>query len=249
MVIDAAMRDRLYDLVLMDIQMPGCDGFAATRAIRAEGIGPDIMPIIALTANAFPDDITAARDAGMQAHLAKPLVFANLARVLQRWLPTRIIEHDEEQEDPAKEESMGQFAVGARQPLLESTLPDPATLLPAPADTPVKPSIPAQSHSPALLGRWNERRSEAVEAVRDALEKGDLGADERCEETFAKLARLVHKLAGTAAIFGEAELGDKASVFERALREPFSAELVESLAYDLLCVADDPADRLDQTGT
>ena len=97
MVIDSVMRDKPYDLVLMDIQMPGCDGYAATRAIRADGIGPDQIPIIALTANAFPEDIVAAREAGMQAHLAKPLVFADLARALQRWLPTRIVEHDEEQ--------------------------------------------------------------------------------------------------------------------------------------------------------
>ena len=92
MVIDAVMRARPYDLVLMDVQMPDCDGLAATRAIRAEGIGPGLLPIIALTANAYPEDVAAARAAGMQAHLAKPVVFAQLARALQRWLPTRIVE-------------------------------------------------------------------------------------------------------------------------------------------------------------
>ncbi|MEM8726866.1 MAG: ATP-binding protein, partial [Pseudomonadota bacterium] len=92
LVFDAMMRGAPYDLVLMDIQMPGCDGYAATRAIRDEGITPHLLPIIALTANAFPEDIAAARDAGMQAHLAKPLEFSELARALQRWLPTRIVE-------------------------------------------------------------------------------------------------------------------------------------------------------------
>jgi signal transduction histidine kinase/CheY-like chemotaxis protein len=86
MEIDSIMRGRPYDLVLMDVQMPDCDGLAATRAIRAEGIGPGLLPVIALTANAFPEDIAAARAAGMQAHLAKPVVFAQLARILQRWL-------------------------------------------------------------------------------------------------------------------------------------------------------------------
>ncbi|NJO14142.1 MAG: response regulator, partial [Rhizobiales bacterium] len=76
MVIDSIMRGRPYDLVLMDVQMPDCDGYEATRAIRAEGIGPDLLPIIALTANAFPEDVAAARAAGMQAHLAKPMVLA-----------------------------------------------------------------------------------------------------------------------------------------------------------------------------
>jgi PAS domain S-box-containing protein len=93
MVIDSVMRDRLYDLVLMDVQMPGCDGYAATRAIRAEGIGPDLLPVIALTANAFPEDIAAARAAGMQAHLSKPIALSDLVQVLQRWLPTRIVEN------------------------------------------------------------------------------------------------------------------------------------------------------------
>ncbi len=92
MVIDRMLRGQPYDLVLMDVQMPGCDGYAATRAIREEGIGPDVLPIIALTANAFPEDVAAARKAGMQAHLAKPLVFSNLAQALQRWLPTEIVE-------------------------------------------------------------------------------------------------------------------------------------------------------------
>ena len=94
MVIDSIMRARPYDLVLMDVQMPGCDGLTATRAIRAEGIGPALLPVIALTANAYPEDVAAARDAGMQAHLAKPVVLPQLARALQRWLPTRIVEDE-----------------------------------------------------------------------------------------------------------------------------------------------------------
>ncbi|MDY7097416.1 MAG: ATP-binding protein [Pseudomonadota bacterium] len=84
MVIDSMVRGTPYDLVLMDVQMPGCDGYAASRAIWAEGITPDQLPIVALTANAFPENVAAARDAGMQAHLAKPLVFAKLAKALQR---------------------------------------------------------------------------------------------------------------------------------------------------------------------
>ena len=249
MVIEASMRDRLFDLVLMDIQMPGCDGYAATRAIRAEGIGPEQMPIIALTANAYPDDRARARDSGMQGHLAKPLVFADLARVLQRWLPTRIVDDEDEGTDcppfTAKEAPSESRASETSMPMQD----DRISASPAPAMQTPAPSIPSQAHSPALLARWNERRSEAIEAVRDALARGELGAEVPCEETFDALARLVHKLAGTAAIFGEGELGEKASAFERALRERFAPDLIERIAFDLLSIADDPTDRFEQTGT
>jgi HPt (histidine-containing phosphotransfer) domain-containing protein len=53
------------------------------------------------------------------------------------------------------------------------------------------------------------------------------------------LARLVHKLAGTAAIFGEAELGDQAAALERAIRQNLSAHLRRALARDLLELAAD----------
>ncbi|MHA7821032.1 MAG: ATP-binding protein [Erythrobacter sp.] len=251
MVIDSVMRAKPYDLIFMDIQMPGCDGYAATRAIRAEGIGPDMMPIVALTANAFPEDIAAARKAGMQAHLSKPLVFAELARALQRWLPTRIVEHSGEASDGTRDEdrihppkpqerhhrrratdTLGTTMIRKGQPQPQEDTPAPAT-----------PTLQPQTHSPALLARWNERRSEAIEEVRKALANGDLSEAEPPAEAFDRLARLVHKLAGTAGIFGEPELGEQAAAFERALRTPLDPKTLERMAFELLSVADDPADR------
>ena len=77
-----------YDLVLMDIQMPEMDGYTASRSIRKQD-RPDAstIPIIALTANAFADDILAARQAGMDMHMAKPFDIGQLKEVLARWLP------------------------------------------------------------------------------------------------------------------------------------------------------------------
>ncbi|MBQ7208253.1 MAG: amino acid permease [Lentisphaeria bacterium] len=63
-----------YDAVLMDIQMPVMDGYAATKEIRSlKDPKRAAVPILAMTANAFPEDIKAAEAAGMQAHIAKPI--------------------------------------------------------------------------------------------------------------------------------------------------------------------------------
>ena len=70
----SASQPGYYDLVLMDIQMPVMDGYEAARAIRGLD-NKDLagIPIIAVTANAFKEDVAAAKEAGMQGHIAKPL--------------------------------------------------------------------------------------------------------------------------------------------------------------------------------
>ncbi|RGV45388.1 response regulator [Collinsella sp. AF14-35] len=74
-----------FDAILMDIMMPGMDGYEATRAIRlSEKADAADIPIIALTANAFAEDAKAAHDAGMNAHLPKPLDFNKLKNILAR---------------------------------------------------------------------------------------------------------------------------------------------------------------------
>ena len=74
-----------YDCILMDIQMPVMDGFEATRAIRK--MFPDKrVPIIALSANAFDEDRRKSLEAGMDGHLAKPVVIAQLEDALKKYL-------------------------------------------------------------------------------------------------------------------------------------------------------------------
>ncbi len=74
------------DLVLMDVQMPVMDGYAATRKIREReaAVGTRRVPIVALTANAFGEDATHALAVGMDAHLAKPYVQSDLRALLSR---------------------------------------------------------------------------------------------------------------------------------------------------------------------
>ena len=74
-----------FDAILMDIMMPGMDGYEATRTIRlSEKADAATIPIIALTANAFAEDAKTAHDAGMNAHLSKPLDFEKLKNILAR---------------------------------------------------------------------------------------------------------------------------------------------------------------------
>ena len=74
-----------YALVLMDIQMPRMGGHEAARVLREAGIGAGELPIVGLSANAFPEDTAAALDAGMQAHITKPLRLEALAAVLREF--------------------------------------------------------------------------------------------------------------------------------------------------------------------
>jgi CheY-like chemotaxis protein len=76
-----------YDLILMDIQMPVLDGYGAVRMIRssarADAAG---IPIYAMTANTFAEDVARAREAGMNGHIAKPLDIGTLMHVLRKEL-------------------------------------------------------------------------------------------------------------------------------------------------------------------
>ncbi|MCB2085005.1 MAG: MASE1 domain-containing protein [Sphingomonadaceae bacterium] len=194
-VMEAQAEGQAFQLVLMDVQMPECDGYTATQTIRSLGIASEILPIVALTANTFDDDVRAALDAGMQGHLAKPLVFAELEGVLVQWLPTC---------------DVGTGTTGR----------------PAPAAGPA-------FVDPAMEQRWFERRREALESVDTALRSGMTEV-----EKLEPLARIVHKLAGTAGMFGEAELGERARTLEGALRdENTAAEERNRLAQELLAAA------------
>ena len=187
MALCARDEGRPYDLVLMDIQMPDCDGYEATRAIRLAGLEADSLPIIALTANAYREDVEAAKRAGMQAHLAKPLAFEQLVEALVRWLPHRVVE------EPA--------------PRIASPSPDVNRL-------------------------WQTRRTEALDALRSAVEDGL-----RDPETKRQLARHMHKLAGTAGMFDEDALGQEAAALERRLLGEDDIEALRSAAHRVLDLA------------
>ena len=79
-------EEQEIDLILMDIMMPGMDGLEATRRIRTctHPRGATV-PIIAISANAFADDIQKAKNAGMNEHLAKPFEMEKVLRAISRY--------------------------------------------------------------------------------------------------------------------------------------------------------------------
>ncbi|MBQ2334786.1 MAG: response regulator, partial [Victivallales bacterium] len=86
----SASQPGYYQLVLMDVQMPVMNGYEATQAIRTLP-EPKLasIPIIAMTANAFAEDVQAAKEAGMDAHVAKPLSVEKMMKTLTEVLSTK----------------------------------------------------------------------------------------------------------------------------------------------------------------
>ncbi|MDR1978483.1 MAG: response regulator [Synergistaceae bacterium] len=79
-----------YDMIFMDVQMPEVDGYEATRRIRSLDVpGAKDIPIVAMTANVFREDIAKCLDAGMNDHVGKPLDFDEVLDRLRKYLPQR----------------------------------------------------------------------------------------------------------------------------------------------------------------
>ena len=165
-IVEVRGSPEAFDVVLMDIQMPNLDGLEATRKLRAAGITADSLPIIALTANAYQDDIAACREAGMQAHLAKPLRMRDLQAALQTW-----VRRADGAEDDGIEES-----------------------------------------NPALVAMFDELKGAALKQVDKALREGGFSG-----KSLDALICYLHQIAGIAAFFGEAELGEASLRFEKQL--------------------------------
>ena len=80
-------EDGYYDIIFMDVRMPRMNGYDATCAIRAMGMPYcKTVPIVAMTADAFAEDVRAAKNAGMNEHVSKPLNFKHLGKVMRKLL-------------------------------------------------------------------------------------------------------------------------------------------------------------------
>jgi len=201
-----------FDLVLMDVQMPGMDGYAATRAIRTNPNNAQ-LPIIAMTAHALDSDRQRCRDAGMNDHVTKPVILEDLAAALRRWLPKRATDGIEILPAPAA----GQQAEYRRLDALRGTLD---------IDDALSRALDDPSLLTSLIISFTRQLETILPGLRDALNQGDAAA----------AGPLLHMLAGTAASIGAAEIGQRAAEAGEARRDGraiwalITAEIVERLA-------------------
>ena len=119
----ACMANRDFGAILMDIRMPGMDGYETTRRIRERGGRDAEIPIIGLSANAFPEDREAGFAAGMNDYLAKPITMTTLVRILRHWPETGYGSGSGALRDGGREpKPAGQLSAEARELLASSPL-------------------------------------------------------------------------------------------------------------------------------
>ena len=187
-------RSQPYDLVLMDMQMPVMDGLEATRQLRAD---PRLvkLPIVAMTANALDSDRQRCLDAGMNDHLAKPIVPARLWETLQRWIAPS-----------ASSAPAAPITRAERSALPDGLLPPPLPELDMTQG--LRNALGRPAFYADLLHSFLDSQGSAADRIAQALAQGHQ----------EQAARDAHTLRGLAGTVGAIALQDAAGCLEDGLR-------------------------------
>lgn len=224
----ALAQARRYDLLLMDVRMPGVDGLEATRLWRRGEVGPR-LPIVAMTACAFSDDRAACLAHGMDDHLAKPVVPEQLYAMLLRWLPP---------------------PTGATAPFADAA-PAPAAVVPPPLGA-APPRVDGGSASQGLVERLGDVEGlDVFAALRNVGGQAHVLAhvlehfvasygigepsllDAPSANSLARWKALCHSIRGAAATIGASEIAGDALTLEHRLRNGAQASAVTAEAKAL----------------
>ncbi len=227
--VEAVRRGR-FDAVLMDIQMPEMDGFAATAAIRALP-GGDAMPIVACTAHALSGERERCLAAGMTGYLAKPYKARELFAAVERW-------SQPQPEEPSREEPS---VVPAPGPTAVVGAPPPAAdAVDLAAFRRSLGEAGAEEAAAAILALFLREGGERAAAIAAALETADGRAVARAAHAFKSAAAAI-AARPLAALLAEIEAAGRAG--ELAVARSLGARLVEEHAAVVACLRSALGDR------
>jgi CheY-like chemotaxis protein len=216
MALGAAASAQPYDLILMDMQMPGMDGVAATRCIRANPLGATV-PVVAMTANAMHSDREKCLGAGMVDFVTKPIDPDELFRVLLRWTAPR--------------HRLAPGPADAPAPVAKA-FGGPAMVLPAFVEgldqaAGLRRVMGKQHRYLAMLKGFADTQANVPQAIAQSLAEHDIPT----------ATRLAHTLKGLAGNVASAEVVRAAAAVEQALHsragDGVRAGLLASLATSL----------------
>jgi CheY-like chemotaxis protein len=181
-----------YDCILMDVQMPVMDGFTATRELRKDE-RYKTLPILAMTANATHEDRQRCEEAGMDDHIAKPIIPRILFETLLKWVPHK------ERELP--------------------DMPDDEAIDAAPVELPELQGVDTEAGLARvggnirsylkLLDKFAENQSDAIKQIQSAVADGDSELS----------VRLAHTLKGVGGAIGATALQEAAAKLEATLKK------------------------------
>ena len=201
-----AVKEKAFDLVLMDCQMPVMDGYEATRRIRAELRDGPRIPIVALTAHAMAEDRQRCADAGMDGYVSKPITAAALYDALHRYLGHRL--HAGEASPPTVAASAPPQDIGAGEG--GAVVFDPSVL----QALPMVMSGRRPEFAERMRVLFASTGASDLIAIEAALAKGDA----------VRLQGLMHALKSSSAQVGAMELSTLSRRFETALRAGEAAQ-------------------------